>query len=68
MEYPARPRWFRHYQGRNQIVHQRIMVRPVADSGQPWLEQSEFFVAELVRDIFQEENSNILVFIYGSRE
>lgn len=52
------PLRFRRHHGRNQAVHQPIMIRPAADAIQPPFKQPEFMVPELRAQILEQHDSS----------
>ncbi len=53
---------------RQQIMHQRVVIRPTAHTVEPGSEELEFIVAEILRLFFEQENSEYLLFQIPARE
>ena len=61
-------RWLRGYRRRNQIMRQRIVIGPTADSVQPRPEQLELAVAKLAFEFLQQEHCCNLLFQHSPPE
>jgi len=52
----------------DEIVHKRVVVRPVADSRQPGFKQAELGIVEFVGQVLQQEYRGVFFFVYIAGE